>query len=115
MVGLILVSLICFLSKFFYSFSRSTHNCISSTSAGNKKHAPRKRNRKPSSQSSTNWGSPRATRSRSRPKKKVEGSTNDNAITIDSSSDESSADDMEIDGCSMPPKEFKDDELIHEV
>jgi len=80
-----------------------------------KNDAPRKRDRKSSGQSSTSWASPRTTRSRSKPKRKVEGSTNDNAITIDSSSDESSAEDMEIDACSVLPEEFEDDEPIHEV
>ena len=111
MTGLIDVSLKC---SFFHIIFHTQH-IFASTSSGKKNDAPRKRDRKSSGQSSTSWASPRTTRSRSKPKRKVEGSTNDNAITIDSSSDESSAEDMEIDACSVLPEEFEDDEPIHEV
>ena len=78
--------------------------------------APRKRSCNPL-QNITNRGrrpsisSKRITRSRSR----VKGSTNDSAIAIYSSSDESGDDDMVIDGCLMPTEEAEDDVLVLQV
>ena len=55
--------------------------------------------------------SKRITRSTSR----VNGSTNDNAITIDSSSDESDDEDIINDGCLIPTDEAEDDVVILQV
>ena len=55
--------------------------------------------------------SKRITRSTSR----VNGSTNDNAITIDSSSDESDDEDIINDGCLIATDEAEDDVVILQV